>query len=656
MHRSIVFGVSTVLFALLATLAVVMTDLHDRAFPQSIGAHATVSIDVSASSMDDDEVFAELGALSDDLGLGLVKVAPDLSGDQSGRVFVVVGERGPGVSAAPLFNDGTAQIRGSEALASSYASGQYLVTGDTARVAGLREWLDREAITARWTDDTTAGTLRALVVQQSFGVTVLAAISLLVALVLYWLSVKSRGRSLRVLAGTATRRIQYEDVVGLLVPIALAALVCGAATVLAVAAWQGWVFVPYLVRTMLVLDALVIGATLVCAVLMSVAAIPTVRMLAERIPEVTALNRAATIVKAVTFGLVIATVTPSVAALVESRDAAAQQAQWYALADEVSISVLGAIGEDGFQALLAPMGEVVRDAEEQDALAFSYTWPAQYLSENGGDPGSYQAVTLVNPRWLELMDVEIPAGPGAPGTAVLQALPEVPAGIGGWLLPNLELWARDGQDPRSVLGSFSVYDHQGSTSLPLSEAGSGELLFVDDVLVLVAPDVHTTFDDDFLASLTSTSNIVFDGLGPTQELVREHGLQDQTRVQLIAEEGVLRAQYAAYFAWLQGLSLVALAVALVVAASISAFIVAVVRARRDFPLVLAGAGWNQVIGRRVLTDWAVLASITALVLLLPGFEAWEPVVVAAALAAAVVLGTHVGAARWSFHNVSTRRV
>ncbi|MBE7699606.1 hypothetical protein H9623_04690 [Oerskovia sp. Sa1BUA8] len=170
---------STVLFALLATLAVVMTDLHDRAFPQSIGAHATVSIDVSASSMDDDEVFAELGALSDDLGLGLVKVAPDLSGDQSGRVFVVVGERGPGVSAAPLFNDGTAQIRGSEALASSYASGQYLVTGDTARVAGLREWLDREAITARWTDDTTAGTLRALVVQQSFGVTVLAAISLL---------------------------------------------------------------------------------------------------------------------------------------------------------------------------------------------------------------------------------------------------------------------------------------------------------------------------------------------------------------------------------------------------------------------------------------------------------------------------------------------
>lgn len=100
----------------------------------------------------------------------------------------------------------------------------------------------------------------------------------------------------------------------------------------------------------------------------------------------------------------------------------------------------------------------------------------------------------------------------------------------------------------------------------------------------------------------------------------------------------------------------ALAVALVVAASISAFIVAVVRARRDFPLVLAGAGWNQVIGRRVLTDWAVLASITALVLLLRGFEAWEPVVVAAALAAAVVLGTHVGAARWSFHNVSTRRV
>ena len=537
MHRSIVFAVSTVLFGLLATLAVVMTDLHDRAFPQSIGAHATVSIDVSASSMDDDEVFAELGALSDELDLGLLKVAPDLSGDQSGRVFVVVGEHGPRASTVALFNDGDAQIRDNEALASSYASGQYLVTGDAARVGGFREWLDREAITARWTDDTTAGKLRALVVQQSFGVTVLAATALLVALVLYWLSVTSRGRSLRVLAGTATRRIQYEDVVGLLAPITLAALVCGAATVLAVGAWQGWVFVPYLARTLLVLDVLVITATLVCAVLMSIAAIPTVRMLAERIPEVTALNRAATIVKAVTFALVIATVTPSVAALVESQDAAAQQAQWHALADEVSISVLGAIGEDGFQALLAPMGEVVRDAEARDALAFSSTWPARYLSENGGDPGPYEAVTLVNPRWLELMDVEIPAGQAAPGTAGLQALPEVPTGVGGWLLPNLELWARDGQDGRSVLDSLSVYDHQGTTSLPLSEAGSGELLFLDDVLVLVASDVRATFDDDFLASLTSTSNVVFDGLGPTQGLIREHGLQDQTRVQLIAEAG-----------------------------------------------------------------------------------------------------------------------
>ncbi|MHA7133307.1 hypothetical protein [Oerskovia turbata] len=647
---------SIVLFTLLAALAVVMTDLHDRSFPQSIGARTTVSIDISTSSMKDDQVFADLGALSDELGLGLVKVAPDLSGDQSERVFVLVGEQGPTASSVPLFNDSDAQIRGPETLASSYASGQYLVTGDTARVDEMRTWLNRNAITARWTDDTTAGTLRALVVQQSFGVTVLAAVALLVALVLYWLSVKSRGRSLRVLAGTATRRIQYEDVAGLLVPIVGAALVCGAVTVIAVGAWQGWVFVPFLAQTLVLLGALVVGATLACAVLMSVAAIPSVRMLAERIPEVTTLNRAASIVKAITFALVIATVTPAVAALAESRDVAAQQAQWRALSDEVSIGVLGAIGEDGFQGLLAPLGEVVREAEERDALALSYTWSAQYLTESGGDPGPYEAVALVNPRWLELMGVGTTPDGTSGETTTLEELTATPDDIGDWLLPSLDLWARDGVDPESALASLTAYEARDGASLPLSEAGSGELLFFEDVLVLAATDVHGTFDDDFLGSLLSTSNLVFNGLGATQALVREHGLQDETRVQFIAEEGVLRAQYAAYFAWLQGLSLVALVVALTVAASISAFIVAVMRARRDFPLVLAGARWNQVIGGRVLTDWAVLASITMLVLLLRGFEAVAPVLVTSALAAVVILVTHAAAARWSFRNVSTRRV
>lgn len=660
MHRRVVFGVSTVLFTLLAVLVVVMTDLHDRTFPQSISAQSSVNIDVSSSSLDDGAVFAELTALSDRLDLGLVKVAPDLRGDQSGRVFVVVGERNPFAAVAPLFNDRDAEVRDNTDLATSYATGQYLITSEDAQVDEFKQWLSENGVTFSWAQDSATGTLRALVVQRSFGVTVLAATALLGSLVLYWLSVKSRGRSLRVLAGTPTRRIQYEDVAGLMVPIIAAALFCGVITVGYVAVWHGWVFAPFVAQTLVLLDALVLSATLVCAITMSMIAIPSTKMLADRIPEVTSLNRASLVLKAATFALVVATVAPAFTALGDSRDTAAQQAQWRSLSDQVSIAVPAAIGESGFQQLMEPMGELIREADAQESVALSYTWPAQFVTDDGGDPGSYDAVALVNQHWLNLMGVSIAPGNDVASGRALRLVPEgqVPQTVQQWLGPNLELWTRNGVSVDEAFAGFGVYEYvaAGDDSIPMASAGSGDLLFVQNVLVIVAPNLYESFNDDFLASIASTSNLVFSGLGPTQDLIRTHELQDVTRVQYIAEEGLLLAQYTAYFAWLQGVALVALVVALSVAASISAFVVAVVRARRDFPLILSGLSWPAILGGRVATDWAVFAVLTVLILVARGFDKWPLVLGASLLAAVAVAFTHYVATQWSFANVSRRRI
>lgn len=168
--------------------------------------------------------------------------------------------------------------------------------------------------------------------------------------------------------------------------------------------------------------------------------------------------------------------------------------------------------------------------------------------------------------------------------------------------------------------------------------------------------MHHLFDDDFLVSTASSSNLVFTGLGPTQELVARHGLQREVDVRYVAEEGILIAQLTAYFAWLQGISLAALIAALVVAALIGAFIAAVLKARRDFPLRLAGKRWTEILAERVVKEWSVGVVLVALVILVRGFDGGVllAVVAIAGLLASPLM--HVVAARWAFANVGLRRM
>jgi hypothetical protein len=220
----------------------------------------------------------------------------------------------------------------------------------------------------------------------------------------------------------------------------------------------------------------------------------------------------------------------------------------------------------------------------------------------------------------------------------------------------MELWSRDHRTAAEVLSKVAFYRYSESIKMPVSLAGNGDLVFPDDALIIVAPRVHEMFNDDFLASAASSKNLVFTGLGPTQALIAQHGLQHKVQVKYVAEEGILRAQFTAYFAWLQGVSLVALIVALVVSALVGAFITAVLKARRDFPLRLAGKRWLEILPDRVAREWVVGVALAVLVILVRGLQG--SVLVAAVAVAGLLLSplTHLMAARWAFVNVSLRRL
>lgn len=472
MHKQIVVAVSAVLFVVLAATAVIVADLHDRGAPVQLGAKSMLSLDFTDSGMSDEEAFRQLGILSDRLGLELVKVAPDLDGDQSGQVFVVMGtERGLPETIRRFGDQPDARIAGNAALENSYASGQYLVTGEAARLAAFKDWLTANQVGSEWNDDSLGNVLQLLVRQSSFATSLLAAAALMISLVLYWLSVKANGRALRVLAGVPTWRIQYEDLVGFLAAMSMAAALCGAIATVYVGLAHGWVFVPYYAWALLTFYTVVIVVTMACAVVMSVASWPSAKMLAAREPAVKSLRKVSVVLKSATFALVLVAVAPAFAAYTDAQAVASEQARWKSLADQVALSFDGGSSESNFRELMPSVGDLVKDAEERDAVVLSYTWTDE---DALGELEPYAYLSFVNQRWLNLMlDEDREDNGGSQPAPGLVALPrdQVPDDVSRFVGEELNFQSRTRLTAAEALSKVSFFRYAGPGTFAMATGG-----------------------------------------------------------------------------------------------------------------------------------------------------------------------------------------
>lgn len=652
-HSTVVAGVSTVVFTLMAILAVVLSDLSDRWLPHGAGASAAITLDITDSGLGDAEAFAQLGALSDELGLGLVKLAGDLSGEEFGQVIVELGADRALPDRIARFGDiPDAEVRGPESLEHSRAGGRYLITGDDSRIEELQAWLSARQIehTSSTDDPGYDAVLRIIVTQQAFVISLVATIVLLIAVVVYWLAVRSRQRALRVLAGARPLRVIAEDLAGLLGPIALAAIVVHAAAGAYVAAAHGTVFLPYFASTLALLQGLIIVAAVGTAVLLSLLSWPSSAVLARREPAVRRHRHAATSLKAVTFVLVIATIAPAYGAVRDAMAAAAEQAQWRLLGDQVSLVFVTGESEQEFDELKGPVAEVALRAEQADAVSLSYSWTSDYLGQSAEEESRYGDLALVNQQWLDIVDAD-----AAEQTAV--SFDQLPDSMRDFLIPSLEIWQRDRDaDVSALLHRLTFRQYAGEVALPVVHGGSGELLFLDRVVLVVVPEL-TVLNEDFLASVATSANLVFTGVGRTEELVAEAGLLGSVRVQHIAEDGLLRAQFSAHFAWMQGISLLALLAAMAISAAVGSVIAALLDMRRDFQLRLAGASSVRIISRRVAPEWAfglTLVAIAVTVLLARGSPGAPLILAAGGLGLATSALCHAAARRWTFRAVAGR--
>ncbi len=662
MYTRIVAVLSGVIFASAAIMAAIVTDLHDRTFPAALDIRARATLDFSRTGWTDATAFSRMAQLDRDLQLVVYKVAPDTRVDRDGQLFVGLGALAVKPVTIPRFGaQADSRLEGNDALAHSLATGEYLIGGDDAAVSTFRSWASRHGIVANWSDDAFGSTLAILWRQSDFAVSVTAAVAVMIGLVLFWLAVRARGRALRVLAGASPWRIFVEDVGVLGLSMVSGALACSVAGVVIVGLTQGWAFVPFYARCVGAFAAVILAVSVGAAAIMSIAAWPNAQVLVRRRPAVEPLRKVATLVKAAAFIMVIVSVGPALSAYADSSLASRQQSTWRALADQVSISFPASGGEDLFATSGKAFDGVVGDAEKSDAVALSYTITSD--PQSGVDLGREAHVSVVNATWLDVVSRQAGADaaptradPGALAGLVPVQATSLSHEVKTFLDRSLPIWVRQDDGSAGNLAKFRFYRWNGPLELPAINGGTaGDLAFLSTALVVVVPDLVGTFTDDFLMSAASTQNLVFTGVAPTESLLTRHGLGSRLLVKLVAEEGVLRAQYTAYFAWLRGLTVVAMVMALCLATVIGAVISAVTNARRDFAVRLSGATWRMTLRRRLCTEW--LGGI-ALALGVVAFTARDQVALVAgvALLAFLLLPiAHVFAVRWSFDRVVARQ-
>ncbi|MBS4199186.1 hypothetical protein KHA93_05895 [Bacillus sp. FJAT-49732] len=657
MYKRIIVVVSVALFTLLALLAAIITDLNDRDFPQAIRSESRLNISFNKSGLSITEAFSKLEELDTSLKLGLVKIAPDLASEGDGQIFATLNDEGLPDELTWFSGDDTVKIVGKNRLANSYPDGLYLVTGNTARLNEFADTLKDAGVEVSRRDASILDSLVFVMQERGFTTVIIASLALISSLALFWLSVRARGRALRVLGGSPTMRIQMQDITEF-----GEALFVSAGTVAMVAAiyvvfFHGWMYVSTFLKVLISLQVVVIAISILAALIMSASAWPSAIMLATRQPAVKSLRSLAIVIQALTFVLVVASAAPAWSAYKHSSAKATEMAQWKRLADQVSI--VFATDNDEMDRMEPMIGEMVKDAESIEAVALSYTYTKEMRPSV--DFGEYSAVSFVNQRWLDLvtMGAKQPVVTPVSYHNILENLVHE-------IQEEIDILSREGH-PENLFEQLQFLQPVEGSRLPVAQGGGGESLhFGDDVLFTVVPSLYDTFNDSTLTSMISSDNIVFTGVTATQQLLERHsldvhalrdrGIKGELEVVYIAEEAILQAQFAAYLVWLQHLSLIALSVAFSVATAISALITATLQAKRDFPLRLAGRSWMRILQSRVTKELLVGILLVIIVVMLQRPNAIGIVLVTAAYGLLIVPLSHLFAVHWCFNGVSKRRI
>lgn len=653
MTQRVVAGVSAIVFALVAVMAHLLVSFHDHGFPVALDPASRITL-VFSEAAEGDAATGLLRSAAAEAGVELVRMTADLDRNLRGKVFVSLTEGARLPSTVGLYDPPPARVVGPDALAHLSPSGTYLVLGAAERVPSFVAALEGHGVQVSRADPSLGDALLSLLFIRGFLLAFVAACVMAATLALYWLAARAPSRALRVLGGTPVRRIQVHDLVRLLLLVASGGLAVLGVSTLVIGWWKGWLYVPLYIEYFAVLAGLILTVLGAAALVLSGAAIPSPDLIARRQPATLGARRAADGLKGVAFLLLLLMIGPAWLAVNQAVTKAAQLRHWEALGDQVILWLAGLRADEDDERIMPSVGALVHEAEAGSGVALSMLFrdepgvPHPWVSDALG--GRWSSFALVNQRWLDLALDEADRGR-------LERVPpqEVQSFIEAFAR-QFGAWRRSMESAESLLASYDYFTPRRGSPVPLIGPGGSDLVHLDDVLLVVVPGVWATFNDSTLLSIVSGGELLFTGLDQTVTLVESHGLASDLKVRRAAEAGILAAQFASFDAWLSGASMVVLGTALVSAAGISAYLMALLRARHDFARRLAGQPWLRVVQRRVLLDAVPGVGLAALVVLIQPAAHTLPILVVAAAAALLSPVIHVVASRTVFADVRARRL
>ena len=648
MHRRLFFAVAALVFLLASLLSAMSSDLHDRALPQGIHPTVSMMLDFQSSDVDDAQMLQELADIGEQRGLGLVKVMPDLDGDTSAQLFVALdstanGQLPEGTSIRRFGNMPDSRVVGRARLSSASVNGQYyLVRGDQSDDA-LRDWLVRNGAVTTWGTDSLRDDMRLLVSQPSFVMSMAAALTLMVTMVLYWMASKVRSRALRVLAGVSAWRIQQDDMMGVLVPSLCAACLIDAIAAVAVGTVRGWVFVPYFLHMLLMLEGIVLVGLFVSMLIVGALSWPSAMMIMRRASGNIGLRRSALAMKSVVLVATLAVTAPSMSAMAAADSTAREQQVWERLSDQVSMAL--SYNDDAQQD--AEVADVLRGLERDGQSALSYTFTPDMTDEADAEP-----VALVTRQWLDLVRAD-PDHMGHATRITIDHLPEEAKAI----VAQIPAWSSNQRAGEDILEQVSYYAVDGDT-IPVLKGGSDTMLFPKRLTLIVLAGYSGLSDSGFLVPAATTRNIVMTGLQDVRARLQQAGLARQVTVRYVAEEQILQAQFSAYFAWLQVAAFVMLVVSFALTVMVHAMARSALRARHDYPLMLNGVSATRLVESTILAESGATAAVgivfAVIALRSTGIAAAAMIGVLGVLATLVSMLSHILSVRRMFIATNTR--
>lgn len=655
MTQRVVVSGSVLVFGVLAFMAHLLTTFEDKQFPVALGPTSRMIL-VFPEGVESEAAIRSLRGWAAETGLELVRVTADLDRDLRGKLFVPLDPRQRLPAVVDWYDDEPpARVVRPEVLARIPASGLYFVLGDPGGLSRLVTTLEEHGVSVTRQDPSVWDWLPALILVKGLFIASVAAFLLLTSIVLYWLVARAQSRALRVLGGIRVRTVQIHDLLRLLILIGGAWLASSVVLVVAIGLWKGWRYVPLFGTHLAILGSAMAALVGVAAVVMSSVSIPSPELIARRHPATLGARRAAAALKVVAFVFVLLTIGPAWVALSQAVGRAEQLSRWERLADEVVIDFRGG-GSDpeaDFRRITPAFGSAIQEADGAGRVALS--WLVEDVPE-AGEPWvspalgpRWSAAAFVNQRWLDLVLSEEERR----RLAVVQ-YGEVPSSFVS-ALDRAYSWKRSREPGARVFAGFRYLTPARGERVPLIGRG-GDLVYRDDVLLIVVPGVWPTFNDSALLSLASQRSILFSGLDQTLGLIESHGLTETIGVQRVAEAGVLAAQFASFDARLSVVSMAVLALALAIAAGVSAYLVGLLRAKGDFARRLVGRPWLRVVQDRVVGDVALGLLLAIGIAAIQPPEQVGPVLVAAVGLVALSPVAHVLAARRTFVDVRDRRL